>query len=101
MVGSGPPSARTSGDQHYSTSVLPSVHDKCSCSASEQPLVAATTTSRPITRNTASCVPLQVPIENLYLRLGQASSSVRLCNRPLAGAVVDKHTRRHLRKCGM
>ena len=29
---------------------------------SSRPLVAATTTSRPITRNTASCVPLQVRV---------------------------------------
>ena len=29
---------------------------------SSRPLVTATTTSRPITRNTASCVPLQVRI---------------------------------------
>ena len=46
-------------------------------------LVTAATTSRPITRNTARCVPLQVRVGSLSLRPGQASSPVRLCNRRL------------------
>ena len=39
--------------------------------------------SRPITRNIARCVLLQVRVSNLSLDLGQASSPVRLCNRPI------------------
>jgi hypothetical protein len=46
---------------------------------SSRPLVTTTSTSQPITRKTPSCVPLQVGIGNLSLRLGQASSPVRLC----------------------
>jgi hypothetical protein len=56
---------------------------------SSRPLVTATTTSRPITRNTARCVPLQVRIGR-PVRLGQASSPVRLCHRPLGRHWLDR-----------
>jgi hypothetical protein len=50
-----------------------------------RPLVTATTTSRPITRNTSSCVPLQVGVGGPF-RPAQASSPVRLCWYWLMGA---------------
>mgnify|MGYP001828310341 CR=1 FL=1 len=61
---------------------------RASVDPSRRPLVTATTTSRPITRNLASCVPFQVrsggPVTSFRTRvcLGQAWPA-RLCNRPL------------------
>jgi len=59
---------------------------------------------RPMMRNSASCVPLQVDIGQACLgqapvRLGQASSPVQLCTRPMGRQLLSR--RRLWWKCGL